>query len=448
MKEFIKYGEDKGAEYVELKSASTIKNIIELQNKHVKEISSSQMKYYSVRVLYNGAFGTAYSNEQEYKELIDKAIKSASLVKKDLRLSNIPNIKNKIKTSYKKDLSAIGLEEKKNKLLELTKLMKEYPKINSLKLVQSDLLENYKLINSHGAELEWNDSFIKFLAYAFSQEGNRLESYPEVKRGHYGYELMDEAEKITRKALEYSQKLLNAKLAKAGNFPVILDQKLGGVFTHEAIGHATEADAVINGETVLKNKLNQLIASSNVTILDDGTLKTNGWVPFDDDGNKSQKNVLIKKGVLNKYLQSLETSSILGVKPTGNGRAQSIANVIIPRMTTTYIAKGDSSFEEIIKTIKEGYYLIGSMGGQVDTSKGEFLFNAKHGYHVVNGEIKELVKGVSLTGNILDIMPKISLVAKDLEFGSGLCGKCSQTVPVSEGAPHFKIDIARVGGQE
>ncbi len=447
MKEFIKYGEDKGADYVELKTTNTVNNVIDLQNKHVKEISISQMKYYSVRVLYKGAFGTAYSNEKEYKKLIDKAMKTASLVKKDLRLSNIPNIKKRIKTSYKKDLNSVSLDDKKNKLLELTKLMKEYPKVNSLRLAQSDIIKNYKLVNSHGAELEWDDSFIKFLAYAFSQEGNRQENYPEVKRGHYGYELMNEAEKITRKALEYSQKLLNAKLAKAGNFPVILDQKLGGVFTHEAIGHATEADAVINQETVLINKLNQVIASSNITVVDDGTLKTNGWVPFDDDGVKSQKNVLIKKGVLNKYLQSLETSSILGEKPTGNGRAQSIANLVIPRMTTTYIAKGNSSFEEIIKTIKDGYYLLGSMGGQVDSSKGEFLFNAKHGYHIVNGEVKELVKGVSLTGNILNIMPKISLVAKDLEFGNGICGKCSQNVPVSEGAPHFKIDMARVGGQ-
>ena len=133
---------------------------------------------------------------------------------------------------------------------------------------------------------------------------------------------------------------------------------------------------------------------------------------------------------------------------TGNGRSEGLSARAIPRMTNTYFDVGDSSFNEMLSTIKDGYYLKGTLGGQVNPGTGEFLFNAQYGFKIVNCELKELVKGVSLTGSILSTLKNISLVAKDLEFSSGTCGKDGQHVPVGDGAPHIKIDLARVGGQE
>lgn len=448
MNKSLKYADSKGIDYAELRTTTAINSSIKLNNRKVEEIGSSEEKLYSVRILHNGAFGMANSTNPEFNNLIDMALKSAKSVKKELRLHKIPDIKKRINTPFKKSLLDIDISKKKSVLQNLEKLRKNYPKVKSLVLRQADSVMDYSLINSHGADLKWKDSRIIFAAFAFSQNGTRQENYFDLKRGHYGYELMNEAPKITKLALDFSQKLLKAKSAKGGNFPVVLDQDLGGVFTHEAIGHATEADAVLNGETVLKDKLNKIIASSNVTIIDDGTQNSNGWIPFDDDGTKTKSNVLINKGELKKYLQSLETASIMNVNPTGNGRSEDISCNIIPRMTNTFLDRGDSNLNEMIKSIKEGYYIVGSNGGQVDPSRGEFLFNGKHGFVIKNGEIKDLVKGVSLTGNILDIMPKINLIAKDLQLRAGMCGKCSQTVPVSVGSPHFKIDMARVGGQK
>ena len=322
-------------------------------------------------------------------------------------------------------------------------------KINSLRVNYSDNNRKLKITTSEGRELTWNDNVVGIVSVAYAKDGNRLEQFYKSKIKHQGYELFKkEASGIVNNSMEMAEKMLQSKLAKGGNYPVIIDQALG-VFSHEAVGHGCEADNVLQGATVMNEKIGKLIASTSVNIIDDGSLEEGyGWTAFDDEGVEGQKTYLIRNGFLEGYLHTRETASLLKMKPTGNGRAESLGHRAIPRMTNTYFDNGDSNFKEMLEKIKDGYYLKGSSGGQVNPSSGEFLFNAQYGYRVENGELKELVKNVSLTGNILTTLKNISLVAKDLEFSQGVCGKDGQHAPVGDGAPHIKIDKARVGGQE
>ena len=257
---------------------------------------------------------------------------------------------------------------------------------------------------------------------------------------------MESSEEFVKESLDIATKLLSAKSAKGGSFPVIVDQKLGGVFAHEAIGHGCEADIVLAGGSVLKDKLNTKIGNDCINIIDDGSLQTNGWTPFDDDFVLGKKTFLVKNGILSGYLHNLETASLMKMEPTGNGRSQSLMHSVIPRMTTTYIGAGDSNFNEMLKGIKEGYYLKESFGGQVDTIKGEFLFNSMYGYYIKNGEVSNMIKSTAMIGNILQTLHEISLIGKDLEFSGGTCGKDNQLAPVGDGSPHFKINNVKVGG--
>lgn len=447
MDSLIKYAQKKGVNYVEINSSRNSRNMIELQNGEVKELSGNESNLYSIRLQYKNSVGVAYSNNDDYKDLVDKAIKIAKTLNQNIKLNPKANIKN-FKTKVKKRLNDIPLEEKKKIMLNLEKLKKDYKKINTLRLIYSDGIRKINYVNSEGADLKWNDSNIGFMSWAYSKDGERNENYLNIDKGHLGFELMDKSEKIVKESMDIATKLLKSKLAKAGNFPVIVDQKLGGVFIHEAIGHASEADIVLSGASVLKDKLNNEVGNSCINVIDDGSAITNGWTPFDSDGMLGSKTMLIKKGVMEKYMQSLETSSIMDIKSTGNGRAESLMKPIIPRMTTTYLDKGNSSFDEMLNGIKEGYYLKGSAGGQVDTGKGEFLFNSMYGYYIKDGKVDYMVKTTSLIGNILQTLFNISLVGKDLEIYGGTCGKNDQWVPVGDGSPHFKIEKARVGGQE
>src|SRR3989344_2794929 len=209
------------------------------------------------------------------------------------------------------------------------------------------------------------------------------------------------------------------------------------------------SDAYSKEGTEQENFLKRFMNHAGFEIMERGEEIVNSSMDMAQKLLKASPTDLIKKGNLINYLQSLETASIMNVEPTGNGRAQFLSSMIIPRMTTTYIENGDDKFEEMVSSIKKGYYLKGTKGGVVNTQRGEFLFNSTYGYYIENGEIKNLVKGPSLMGNIMEILPKISMVGKDLEIqNGGHCGKCGQTVAVSDGSPHIKIDSAKVGGQK
>ena len=445
MDSFIKYAEKKGVNYIEIKNSENKGNIIEAQNGEIKELSSNESKLYAVRLQYKNSIGIAYSNVDNYKELVDKAIKAARALNKNVKL-NFESNNEKIKTKAKIKLEDVGLEEKKRNILDLEKLKNRHKGISTLNLVYSDNIKNINYTNSEGADLNWEDNSVGLRSWAYSKKGNRNENYLKAERKHSGYEFMESSEEFVKESLDIATKLLSAKSAKGGSFPVIVDQKLGGVFAHEAIGHGCEADIVLAGGSVLKDKLNTKIGNDCINIIDDGSLQTNGWTPFDDDLVLGKKTFLVKNGILSGYLHNLETASLMKMEPTGNGRSQSLMHSVIPRMTTTYIGAGDSNFNEMLKGIKEGYYLKESFGGQVDTIKGEFLFNSMYGYYIKNGEVSNMIKGTAMIGNILQTLHEISLIGKDLEFSGGTCGKDNQLAPVGDGSPHFKINNVKVGG--
>jgi TldD protein len=447
MDKFLSLAEKKGASYAEIMNYSSKKNAIEVADKNIKEMSSGDVKLYSARVLYKNRVGMAYSYLDDYNDLLDKAIKSARANDNEADFSSMNAINKKVKTEYKINPLNISLEEKKDDLMKLD-IRNQFKKIVSVKLIYADTVSKWEFLNSDGSNIIWDDCTTGFIAWPFSKEGNDMQNSLKIIRIKGGYELMDGALAAVKEAMKMAEDLLSAKAAKGGLFPTMIDNKLGGVFAHEAIGHACEADHIQTKASILIGKEGKMIGNDVVSIADDGSLNKWGWTPFDSEGVKSSKTQLVKKGVLVGWLHSKETAAQFDQDVTGNGRAQSLGFRVIPRMTNTFIEKGDSSYDEILSEIKKGYYLKGSLGGQVDPAGGEFLFNAQEGYYVENGEIKYMVKGVSLTGSILETLHNIKLVANDMDFGHGYCGKAGQNVPVSEGSPHILIENARVGGSQ
>ncbi|MEE8357896.1 MAG: TldD/PmbA family protein, partial [Candidatus Hydrothermarchaeales archaeon] len=232
----------------------------------------------------------------------------------------------------------------------------------------------------------------------------------------------------------------------SGAFDLVLDPNLTGVFIHEALGHAVEADLILQDESILKGKLGEEIASDLVTVYDDPTLEGSfGFYSYDSEGVKGEKTTLIEDGVLKSYLHSRETSSRLGQRNTGNARAQSFGNQPIVRMSNTYVKPGDHDIEELFEGIKHGIYLKGSKGGEVDTARGVFQFSAEEGFLIEEGEITKPIKDVALSGETLEILRRISALGNDFDLSIGFCGKAGQAVPVGDGGPHIRT-FATVGG--
>jgi TldD protein len=218
---------------------------------------------------------------------------------------------------------------------------------------------------------------------------------------------------------------------------------------HEAIGHGLEGDFNRKGSSAFSGRIGQRVAAKGVTVLDDGTLQDRrGSLNIDDEGNPSQRNVLIEDGILKGYIQDAMNARLMGVKPTGNGRRESYAHVPMPRMTNTYMLAGDKSPEEIVASMKKGLYAVNFGGGQVDITSGKFVFSASQAFWVENGKIQYPVKGATLVGNGPDALTRVSMIGNDmaLDPGVGTCGKEGQSVPVGVGQPTLRIDGLTVGG--
>ncbi len=242
---------------------------------------------------------------------------------------------------------------------------------------------------------------------------------------------------------------LDAVDAPAGEMKVVLGPGWPGILLHEAIGHGLEGDFNRKGVSAFSNRIGQQVASTLCTVVDDGTIPNRrGTVNIDDEGTPTTRTTLIEKGILRGYLQDRLNARLMKMEPTGNGRRESFAHAPMPRMTNTFMLPGESTPDEIIKSVKNGLYAVSFGGGQVDITNGKFVFSANEAYLIEDGEITRPVKGATLIGDGPDVLTRVSMVGNDLALDSGIgtCGKDGQSVPVGVGLPTIRIDGITVGG--
>jgi TldD protein len=268
-------------------------------------------------------------------------------------------------------------------------------------------------------------------------------------RGDYAHFTDEVLRDYASKAVDQALVNLESRPAPAGTMTVVLGPGWPGVLLHEAIGHGLEGDFNRKGSSAFSGRLGERVAAKGVTVVDDGTLPNRrGSLSIDDEGNPTQRNVLIEDGVLRGYMQDTLNARLMGVPPTGNGRRESFAHVVMPRMTNTYMLKGDKNPKDIIASVKKGLYAVNFGGGQVDITNGKFVFSASEAYMIENGRVTYPVKGATLIGNGPDALTRVTMIGDDLELdpGVGTCGKEGQSVPVGVGQPTLRIDGLTVGG--
>jgi TldD protein len=268
-------------------------------------------------------------------------------------------------------------------------------------------------------------------------------------RFDYSYFTDDILQDYAQRAVHQALINLDARPAPAGSMTVVLGAGWPGILLHEAIGHGLEGDFNRKGSSAFANMMGKQVAAKGITIVDDGTLiDRRGSLSMDDEGNPTNKTVLIENGILRGYIQDSLNARLMGMAVTGNARRESYAHIPMPRMTNTYMMNGDKDPAEIIKSVKKGLYAANFGGGQVDITSGKFVFSAAEAYMIEDGKITYPVKGATLIGNGPDVLKRVSMIGNDmaLDSGVGTCGKEGQSVPVGVGQPTLRIDGLTVGG--
>ena len=292
---------------------------------------------------------------------------------------------------------------------------------------------------------------VRLSVTVIAEQKGRREMGSSGGGGRFGLAYFDDAQitEYVNQAVHAALTNLEARPAPAGEMTVVLGSGWPGILLHEAIGHGLEGDFNRKGSSAFSGRIGQRVAAKGVTVLDDGTLADRrGSLNVDDEGNASQRNVLIEDGILKGYIQDSMNARLMGVTPTGNGRRESYAHVPMPRMTNTYMLGGDKDPQEIVKSIKKGLYATNFGGGQVDITSGKFVFSASEAYWVENGKILYPVKGATIVGSGPECLKRVSMIGNDmrLDSGVGTCGKDGQSVPVGVGQPTLRIDGLTVGG--
>ncbi|MHC1579769.1 MAG: TldD/PmbA family protein [Candidatus Alkanophagales archaeon] len=467
-----------GVRYADVRVERTYGTIIELDEERVRELSFGVDGGVGVRVLYENAWGFA-STTGLSATAVERAFGEALGVARALpgadgtvELAEVAVVEDEFSLEPKLSPEDVGVEDKLKLVRDAFDAAKAHsPHVKSVTVVYVDGFEERLFMSSEGAFIVTRMPAVMLRVRVVARRGGVLQEATESVGAVAGLEFLEAAdvEKVALRAADRAVRLLDARLPPAGRFPVIMDNKLAGVFMHEALGHAAEADHVLAGESILAGKLGTQVASPLLSVFDDPTIEhSHGFYKYDDEGVPARRTTLIRDGVLVSYLHSRETAGELRrrlldgrggsegggiddvrIEPTGNARAAGYSEVPLVRMSNTVIAGGDWSFEEMLEDVKFGIYARGMRGGQVDTTRGEFQFSAEEAFLVERGELKQRLKNVSLSGLTLDALRSVDAVGKDLRHGSiGFCGKDGQEVPVAEYAPHVRIKEILVGGAE
>ncbi|MCK4264358.1 MAG: TldD/PmbA family protein [Candidatus Aminicenantes bacterium] len=446
-----------GGDFSEIFLEYKMYNSINMEEDIIKETAESISLGLGIRVISGEKTGYGYTNDLSLEKIKKVALTAASIASGKLQknssfLNSFP-----IKHNFYPVLNPAHKESLEKKILLVQKAYQTAQnfdqKIKKVKVSFIDQIQYVTVVNSEGLMVSDIRPLIKLVCLCIAEKSQKREAGFSGGGGRVGLEYFQselKPEEIGRDAAREALNLLEAVLSPAGELPIVLAPGYSGVLIHEAVGHLLEADFIRKKTSIFWNKMGEKVGNDQVNIYDDPTIPHfRGSYNTDDEGTVPKKIPLILKGKMTGLLQDRLSAKLMKKPLTGHGRRQDYTCMPIPRMSNTYLDKGEYAPEEIIKSVKKGFYAHKFQGGQVEDS-GKFTFSVSSGFLIEDGKLTVPVKQATLIGTNIDILNKIEMIGSDLVFGlqTGTCSKEGQEVPVTDGCPTIKISRMTVGGME
>ncbi len=452
LREALKTGADLAEIYVE----DVVSLMLRLDDSRLEQAVRGADRGAGIRVFFGNLVTYAYTDELDEKSLLKaaQAAASAGSGSSKSQIIDLTERKSPLEYPVEKAFDTLSIQDKAELLSQMDQTARAYsPLITQVVARYVELRRHMWLFNSNGAQVEDDRYYTEMFGGVVARKNGTLQRINEGFGGRVGLELLDRNDAISkmRSIAESGVRMLDAKPCPAGDMTVVMCNGWGGVLFHEACGHQMEADFITKGSSAYAGKIGEQVANPIITAVDDGTIPgRRGSLRFDDDGTPAQRTVLIEKGILKEYMWDLVESRRVGrALSTGNGRRESYRHMPMPRMTNTFIDRGEHDPQEIIESTKKGVYIKGMAGGQADIAKGDFVFNATEAYLIEDGKLTTPVRGATVFGNGPKVLMQIDMVGNDLALdpGMGMCGK-GQAARVSVGQPTIRIPVVTVGGTD
>jgi TldD protein len=415
------------------------------ENGKVDRIRQGIDRGVGLRIIRSGATLYAYSTEvtsAAIDELVNTLIQADSARSEPAEMV-FRSVQKDQGFIIKIDPSEVDLNTKIALMAEADEVARSFGnEIDQVRVTFSDERRRVVQVNSEGVRLDFRRVGLVFTVHVTARRGDLVQTGYEPVGGQVGLELfkLKTPEEIASLAASRALMMLGAREAPSGRMPVVLHSDAGGTMVHEAVGHGLEGDFIGQNMSVYAHSLGKTVGAAVVSVVDNPTLPfSRGSYPFDDEGTPSQRTLLIEKGELKGFLYDRLNAMKQLTVSTGNGRRESYRHKPIPRMSNTIILPGDSAPEHIFRATPKGLLVKRMGGGQVNPVNGDFVFEVAEGYLMENGRQGDPVRGATLVGNGPQVLRNIDMVANDLGFGIGTCGKDGQGVPVSDAQPTLRI---------
>jgi TldD protein len=445
-----------GGEFAEIYMEHRSYDFVNMEEDIIKETAESVSLGLGIRVLSGDKTGFGYTNDLTLDKVRNAALTAAAIASGKAKVHPGRSREKRLtKNVYRVTNPAdrAGLRKKIALVREAYgAAQKSDARITKVKAYFQDSLSHVAILNSDGLFVRDTRPMVKLVCVAISEKDGKREYGFSGSGGRVGLEYFRDVltpPAIGEQAAREALLLLEAVDAPAGEMPIVLSPGHSGVLIHEAVGHLLEADFNRKKTSIFWNKMGKRVGSNLVTIYDDPTIPAfRGSYNVDDEGTVPRKTLLIEKGIVRGFLQDRLSAGLMDRPLTGHGRRQDYSHAPIPRMANTYIARGEHSPEEILRSVKKGFYVQSLQGGQVEDS-GKFTFSVSLGYLIEGGRLTAPVKQATLIGTNIDILKRIEMAGSDLQFGlqTGTCSKDGQDVPVADGCPTLKISKMTVGGR-
>jgi TldD protein len=442
------------ADYLDIRLERTWSSSVAFRGRRLEAATASEDQGGCVRALNQGCgWGVAsFTSLDELPAMVRRAdeLSRAVRLERPIRLAEVAPHQADAVMDLDGDVRGVSLADKTRLLQTYNDAMLDAAaSVVDTQASYRDEVSEYWFISSEGTVLYELRPEVVISGVAIARRNGTIEKGLESIGLRRGWRSAHGHEAAFRTVAERAAALLDAPGVRGGTYPVILDPELAGVFIHEAFGHLSEADFVYeNPQAREMMTLGRRFGTPALNVGDNGAAAgLRGTLPFDDEGTPTQDTPLIREGILVGRLHSRETAAAMGEAPTGNARATSFRHAPIVRMTNTYIAGGHGTVEDLMRDVKLGVYACGAFGGQ--TLLENFSFTAAYGHMIRDGKVAELVKDVVLAGNLFQTLNGIERIAGDFRWNQmgGGCGKGGQfPLPVTEGAPHVRIEQALIGG--
>ncbi|MEK7693548.1 MAG: metallopeptidase TldD-related protein [Chloroflexota bacterium] len=444
----------RGGEHAELFFEHREGSNITFEQQAVKTASRSVSQGVGIRVIQGDAIGYAYTEDLDRDAMRRAADTAARIASRGDKGPPIDVMHYESADYYRPEAStvAVAAADKVELIRRADRAARAYD--TSIARVDVNFIDELKrvmIVTSAGRIAGDVQPLVRFNVATLSERDHSRQTARWGGGGRMGmaYFEMHTPEMLATESARQAVLLQSSIEAPAGTFPVVLASGDSGILLHEAVGHGLEADFNRKKTSNYTDQVGNVVASELCTVVDDGTVRdSRGSINIDDEGNAPGYNVLIEDGVLRGYLQDRMSTKHFGVRPTGNGRRQSFRHYPMPRMTNTYMLAGQTSPEDIIRSVDRGIYCVSFSGGQVDITNGDFVFSVTEGYLIEGGKVTAPIRNVNLIGNGPDVLRKVTAVGSDFKLSDGrwTCGKDGQSVPVGVGMPTVLISGITVGG--